>query len=54
MSKEKLYTVAEFGTNGWSPVSESDVHLNREDAQKRLDDLIHEGYNPNRLKAFLE
>ena len=54
MEKQKLYTVAEFATSGWAAVDERSVHLTREQAQKRVEELIEEGYNPNRLKAFLE
>ena len=54
MEKQKLYTVAEFATSGWAAVDERSVHLTREQAQKRVEELIEEGYNPNRLKAILE
>ena len=54
MEKEKRYTVAEFATSGWSAVDERSVHLTREQAKTRIEELIEEGYNPNRLKAILE
>ena len=54
MEKQKLYTIAEFATSGWAAVDERSVHLTREQAQKRVEELIEEGYNPNRLKAILE
>jgi len=54
MEKQKLYTVAEFATSGWAAVDENSVHLTREQAKTRIEELIEEGYNPNRLKAILE
>ena len=54
MEKEIKYQVCEFGTNGWAPVTEKDVNLSRADAAQRMEEYLGEGYNPNRLKAFLE
>jgi hypothetical protein len=46
------YKVCEFATNGWQPVTLTDVDLSREEAKQRLENYLAEGYNPNRLKAF--
>ena len=57
MEKEKRYTVAEFATSGWSAVDEKSVHLTREQAQKRVEELIEEvisiaPFGPDERKAF--
>jgi len=48
---ETLYRVEELATNGWQVVEITDVKLTREQAKQRLEALIAEGYNPNRLRA---
>ena len=48
---EKLYRVEELCTNGWQPVLPTDVKLTKPQASARLNELLAEGYNPNRLRA---
>ena len=48
---EKLYRIEELATSGWSQVDDNDHHLTKEQATNRLDQLISEGYNPNRLRV---
>ena len=47
----QLYRVEELTTSGWNVVEVWDVKLTKEQATQRLNDLIAEGYNPNRLRA---
>ena len=47
----QLYRVEELTTSGWNVVEIWDVKLTKEQATQRLNDLIAEGYNPNRLRA---
>jgi len=54
MTMEKLYRVEELATNGWHIIESTDVKLTKEQAKERLDSLIAEGYNPNRLRATLD
>ena len=48
---EKLYRIEELTTNGWHPPEITDVKLTKEQATNRLNELLAEGYNPNRLRA---
>jgi len=48
---ETLYRIEELSTSGWNVVEVWDVKLTKEQATKRLNALIEEGYNPNRLRA---
>jgi len=48
---EALYRIEEFCTTGWEPIEE---HLTRSQASEKLQSLIHEGYNPNHLRATRE
>ena len=49
---EKRYRIEELCTNGWNLTEPTDVNLTKEEASKRLDELLAEGYNPNRLRAI--
>ena len=51
---EPLYRIEEESTNGWHPPEETDVHLTKERAMERINELISEGYNPNRLRVLIE
>jgi hypothetical protein len=51
---DKLYRIEELTTAGWELVEVTDVKLTREEASKRLEAYIAEGYNPNRLRATLD
>ena len=51
---ETLYRIEEVSTNGWHPPEAKDVHLSKEKAKERLDELIAEGSNPNRLRVVIE
>tara|TARA_B100000700_G_C14641427_1_gene667558 strand:+ start:41 stop:193 length:153 start_codon:yes stop_codon:yes gene_type:complete len=48
---ETLYSVQQFATQGWTDVSKN---LTKEDASKRLNALISEGFNPKDLKVVRE
>ena len=48
---EKLYRIEELATSGWTQVEANDHHLTREQAEARIEELIAEGYNPNRLRV---
>ena len=49
---EKLYRIEEFNTTGWEVVPGNSTKLNKEQAKERLEELINEGTNPNRLRAI--
>ena len=49
---EKLYRIEELTTSGWHVTETTDVKLTKERATERLNALIAEGYNPNRLRAI--
>ena len=51
---EKLYRVEELTTSGWHVVEITDVKLTKEQATDRLNALLAEGYNPNRLRAVID
>jgi G:T-mismatch repair DNA endonuclease (very short patch repair protein) len=51
---ETLYRIEELTTSGWNVVEVWDVKLTKDQASKRLEELIAEGYNPNRLRAILD
>ena len=44
----KTYRIEEEITNGWAEI---DNNLTREEASVRLNELIEQGYNPNRLRV---
>ena len=48
---EELYTIEEFCTVGWTPIASN---LTRPQATERIESLINEGYNPNRLRVVRE
>ena len=48
---ETLYRIEELCTNGWHVTQSTDVKLTREQAKARLDELLAEGLNPERLRA---
>ena len=47
---QRTYRIEEYNTVGWELV-EDHKGLTKEEAKTKLDDLIREGYNPNRLRA---
>ena len=49
--EERLYRIEELSTSGWHLTELTDVKLTREQAKARLESLIREGYNPERLRA---
>jgi len=49
---EALYRIEELTTSGWNVVEVTDVKLTKEQATQRLENLIADGYNPNRLRAI--
>ena len=48
---EELYRIEELCTNDWQVIASN---LTREQATERLNSLLNEGYNPNRLKLVRE
>ena len=49
----KYWRVENNATNGWNITDPRlDVKLTKEQARIRLNELIGEGYNPNRLRAI--
>ncbi len=51
---ETLYRIEELSTNGWNVVEVTDVQLTKDQAKQRLEFLMAEGYNPNRLRAVVD
>jgi hypothetical protein len=49
---ERLYRIEEESTSGWHLTELTDVKLTREQAKQRLEQLLREGYNPERLRAI--
>jgi len=49
---ERLYRIEEESTSGWHLTELTDVKLTREQAKQRLEQLMREGYNPERLRAI--
>ena len=47
----QLYRIEEETTSGWHVTEPTDVKLTKEQASKRLEALLAEGYNPARLRA---
>ena len=53
MTTTKLWKVIEEGTTGWELAeAEGCCKLTKEQAKVKLDELINEGRNPNRLRAI--
>lgn len=53
MTTTKLWKVIEEGTTGWELAeSEGCRKLTKEQAKVKLDELMNEGRNPNRLRAI--
>ena len=49
----KYWRVENNATNGWNITDPRlDVKLTKDQAKVRLEELIGEGYNPNRLRAI--
>ncbi len=51
---ETLYRIEELTTSGWNVVEVWDVKLTKSQASQRLEQLLAEGYNPNRLRAVID
>lgn len=49
----KTYRIEELDTTGWVLV-EDFQKLNKEVAMEKLNNLIAEGYNPNRLRVVVD
>ena len=47
----QLYRIEEQSTTGWSLVEPTYVKLTKEDAINVLNNLMADGYNPDRLRA---
>ena len=49
---DTLWKIVELGTNGWYVIDPKvDQNLTKEQAERRLEHYIGEGYSPQRLKA---
>jgi len=46
----QLYKIEELCTSGWSQQDDDTCKLTKEQAAAKAQDLIDEGYNPNRLR----
>jgi hypothetical protein len=51
---EPLYRIEEESTSGWHTPEPTDVHLTKDQARERINELINLGSNPNRLRAIRE
>jgi len=55
MTQEALYRVEEMTTSGWNVVDPATDHgLTKDKAKQRIDELIADEYNPNRLRVVRE
>jgi hypothetical protein len=55
MSEEKLYKIEELTTTGWESVNELNCNkLTKQLCTQRLNQLLSDGYNPNRLRAVVD
>ena len=54
MTEERLYRIEELSTSGWELFDSDYCQLTREQAKNKLDQLIADGYNPNRLRATID
>jgi hypothetical protein len=55
MTEQALYRIEEMTTSGWHVVDPStDHHLTKDQAKQRIDELIADEYNPNRLRVVRE
>ena len=54
MTEEPLYRIEVQTTSGWNLVDPRDTKLTKEQAKKRINELIADEYNPNRLRAVRE
>jgi len=52
--EEALYRIEELSTNGWHLTHISDVKLTKDRAKERINQLINEGTNPDRLRVQRE
>ena len=50
MTQEKLYQIEEYVTSGWAVIDDN-KGMTKEQTKVKLEALINEGYNPNRLRA---
>ena len=51
---EKLYRIEELCTSGWAIQDDDTVKLTKDQAMNKLNDLLAEGYNPNRLRVVID
>ena len=54
MTEEPLYRIEEQTTSGWHLVDPRDTGLTKDKAKQRIDELIADEYNPNRLRVVRE
>ena len=55
MTDQKLYRIEEYSTTGWEVVAENNcTNLTKEVCTQRLNDLMTQGYNPNKLRAVID
>ena len=46
----RLYNIEDMNTMGWEQVPNC-IRLTKDQAKVKLEELINEGYNPNRLRC---
>jgi len=51
---EKLYRIEELCTDGWALIEREDQGLTKEEATKRLNAYLSDGYSPQRLRAVID
>ncbi len=54
MSDDLRYRIEELATSDWTVLPDNCTNLTREQAKARVDELILEGFNPNRLRVRVE
>ena len=51
---ERLYRIEELCTSGWQIQDDDAVKMTKEQATQKVNDLLAEGYNPNRLRVVVD
>ena len=48
----RKYRVEQYFTTGWSIVDKDAIKLTKDEARKKLENLMKEGVNPDELRAI--
>lgn len=51
---ERLYRIEELCTSGWQTQDDDTVKMTKDQATQKVNDLLAEGYNPNRLRVVVD